>query len=136
MVEGGDDFVLRLLADPTHEPDLADRQVEELADGRHAHAVERVGRAGAQAQDRHERLGVGLVQFDPESDLTTGRGDRLALRQMEQLAPGAEHLLGVVEALRGVAVERLAEELRQAVADRGVEPLGLDRQLVVGQRRV
>ena len=36
----------------------------------------------------------------------------------------------------GSRSQRLAEEGRQAVADRGVEPLGLDRQLVVGQRRV
>ena len=126
-----------LLADAPHEPDVADRQVEELADGRHAHAVERVGGAGAQAQHRHERLGVGLVQLDPERDLAAaGRRDRPPLGQEEQLAPGAEHLLGVVEPPRRVAVERLAEEGRQAVADRRVEPLGLDRQRVVGQRRV
>ncbi len=64
VVERRDDLVARLLADAPHEPDVADRQVEELADGRHAHAVEGVGGAGAQAQDRHERLGVGLVQLD------------------------------------------------------------------------
>ena len=54
----------RLVADAPHEADVADRQVEELADGRHADAVQGVGGAGAQAQDRHERLEVGLVQLD------------------------------------------------------------------------
>ena len=51
-------------------------------------------------------------------------------------APGPLHLLGVVEPPGRVAVQGPAEEGGQPVADGRVEPLGLDRQRGVDQRRV
>ena len=65
-VEDRDQLVTRLLAHPPHKPDLGDRQSEELADVGHPGAVQGIGGAGAQAERRHQGLGVGLVNPDIE----------------------------------------------------------------------
>jgi hypothetical protein len=67
--------------------------------------------------------------------LVIGQGAGL-VDVLEALTPGGAHDLAVVEALRRITPERLAEELAEAFPEARGEQLGVDRDLAIEMRRI
>ena len=107
-----DDLPACLVADASHQVDIADRVLQQVADGQDIRPLQAVAGTGAQAQGGDRRIQFRLFQADPEIDLLAAGGLDLPLfRLLEDLLPGPTHLVCVVEPLGRLTMQRLAEEL-------------------------
>ena len=105
--------------------------------GADAHPLDGVHGAGAESHGREQGVEARLLDAAERGRHARGVGVGLGpRRRQEELAPGAEHLFGVVEAGAVVAAQRLPEERGQVFADRRLERVGVDRGLAVEDGRL
>ena len=132
-----DDLPASLVADTTHQVDVADRVLQEVADGQDIRPLQGILGSGAQPQGGDGRVQIRLLQPDPEIDLlAAGCRDLALFRLLEDPLPRPAHLIGVVESLLRVSVQPLTEEPHEAVPDTRIDLLGVDHQLGIRHRRV
>jgi hypothetical protein len=125
------DFLADAVTDAAQvaEADAVDgQQLPRVVDG---HRFEHVLRFDAVAQLGHVGAGGGQAGdgFERVGRLLAGRRAGL-----EDPAPVAQHLFGVVEALERIAVQRFGEEGGETVAQQGVETLAGQRGFAIEHR--
>ena len=93
----------------------------------HAHAIEYVTRFDAVAElgDRAAAVEAAGNGFNAVF------GDSATIQWLESPSPIAQHLLGIVEALLGVASQGLRKEVPQPLSQRGIKTVRRDRGLVL-----
>ena len=64
-------------------------------------------------------------------------GDGIGLIDADEtVSPSIQHVLGIIETLGRSATKRLLKKLAQAVLERGLEQVGVDRRFALAIRRV
>ncbi len=124
------DFAAGGIAHAAHVLERAQVELEQISNEDHIEPIKGIGGACAEAEIVDRSVGGGAIQPLAQGRLLFGRGGGADLFDgLEALAPGVEHFVGVVEALIHIAPEGLAEEGRKAIAQAGIETLGLQGDL-------
>ena len=137
FAEEVDDFSAGLVADTTHQVEVADGILQQVADGQDVGPFQSVLGTDAQTQGGDGGAQVRLIQPDPQIDLlTAGCLDLALFRFLEDLLPRPPHLVSVVEPFGRVPIECLAEKGDQSLPDAEVKLLCIEDEVAVGHRRV
>ena len=98
----------------------------------YAHAIKYVTRLDAVAE-----LGDRAAPIEAAGNgFNAVFGDGATIQRLESPPPIAQHLLGIVEALLGVATQRLRKEVPQPLSQRRIKTVRRDRGLVLRDKRL
>ena len=127
----------RPTADAAHPVHLNQREPQQVVYGADVDSFDRTQATRAEVQRTEQGIETRLLDRDEmRCRVCVVRVGLRPRRREEELAPGAEHLLGVVETRAVVAPQRLLEERGHLLAHRRLEHIGVDRRFAVEDGRL